>query len=205
MRKLWLQFCVLFAISCNSKQNNEFKNENRINRKCVYTVNDFVQSNKEYKYTKNIYPDFTEIIDSNKLQVAKGIYKFDQRGILRFYGFIIDKQNNCDFTVEYDSLGKETNSTGSEVIQWRLKKINKDSLNVTFLLFALNKSYSDINIEFGETKFNDLKLFAFNELTNVVGSQIEIKFIPGKTIYISGYRRVNCTLENKFFRDSTIL
>ncbi len=184
--------------SCDSK--NEIKNN------CRYSsgrlIEDFDSALIEVKSFPNgrVY----EILDKGSNIGAKGIYKFDEIGRLRFYAFLLSDSNDYTFSRQYDSLGRTIRVTGGEVVQCYFRKISTDSLKITFFLYGLSQKYADINLQYGTTYKTEVELFKSPIFSNILGGSImtELSKERGKIIYIMGKRLDICSASEYYFRDS---
>ncbi len=189
---------ILFVCSCNQKHDNT---------NCAYQVRDFINVYDTSRYKIKVYFDegMTEIKDRNTTVIERGIYKFDEKNILRFYGFLINETNGYHFGVDYDSLGNETERVGSEVVQWYFRKINDDTVRVTFLLFGLNNHYEQLTMQYPNGKIEQLELIKSERFSNLIGSSLDFakrQNGAGLSLYIKGYRINDCTQTKTAFKDS---
>lgn len=184
--------------SCKEKEN--------YNKGCTYTfsrLNNYLDSSKliSVDYGKD---EIKEVLDKGNNLGQRGLYKFDKNNILRFYGFLINTKNECDYCIEYDSLGRVANKTGTEVVQWYFRKLRGDSLAITFLLYTVNQSYSDLRIEYGLKRFNNIELQESETFSNLIGSTLDVEIQRNSgsdTVYIYGKKVDLCTSKDKAFKD----
>ena len=157
------------------------------------------------KLEKVEYPNegLIEITDKMNKRGERGIFKFDKNKVLRLYAFLINKNLDAIFTIEYDSLGNQITSTGSDVVQWYIRPLNEDTISLTFLLCRLNYSYDKIIVEAKKYKKNT-PLFE-SAFAGLVGSTINIPTKGVEKIYVSGLKQNKCSKEIKSFKDSTYM
>ena len=189
---------ILFVYSCNRKSDNT---------NCAYHVRDFINAYDTSRYKLKVYPDegMTEIKDNNTSVSERGIYKFDEKNILRFYGFLINDNNGYNFGVDYDSSGNEIKRVGSEVIQWYFRKINTDTIRVTFLLFGLRNHYEQVTIQYPNGETEQVELIRSERFSNLLGNSLDFskkQIVNDLPIYIKGYRINDCTQSRTAFKDS---
>jgi hypothetical protein len=75
-----------------------------------------------------------------------GLYRFDHKKNLRFYGFFIN-DNHFYYSEEYDSKGNVFQKEGVPIVSFDVwRKRDNDTVLFTGSLFSLNKKYEDIEI-----------------------------------------------------------
>lgn len=130
----FIVFCVIVA--CNRGRNSY----------CQYNLNQLlVIDTPKVSIT---YQDslIIEVRDNTKNGFG-GVYRFDQKKNLRFYGFFINK-TQFYYSEEYDAQGNILQKEGVPMVAfdvWR-KNINNDTVLFTGSLYALNKKYEDLEI-----------------------------------------------------------
>jgi len=151
--------------------------------------------------------EMKEVSDKVNIFGQRGIYKFDNSNVLKFYAFLLNEGNEYDFSIQYDSLGNETSNTGTEVVYWYFRKLRGDTLAVTFLLYTVNRSYRDLHIEYGMKRFDNLQLQKSKTFSNLIGSTIDVE-IPDNskdTVYIYGIREDACLRQSQTFKDFVLV
>lgn len=187
---------LIFIISCNFPQNKE--------RRCIYHINNLFESYDSGRFEINRDEGLTEVIDSVKSTGERGIYKFDENGILRFYGYLVNTDNDYYFGIEYDSAGHEINKPRSHVVRWFVSKLGNDSLKLTFLLFDINRSYGGVTLR-GINMDRKVPLFKSLRFSNLIGGDIIFPIPQDKTIYIKGFVKNSCNSEFEIFKDSVYI
>jgi hypothetical protein len=190
---------VLFATSCKlpiKKQNN-----------CFYSINKLFKDYDSSRFQISRFEKELEvnIFDSANQFGQRGVYKFDKSRNLLFYAFLKDSSNAYSFSLEYDSWGNAINKTGNEVVQWYLRKRGTDSLFVTFYLFAINSSYSNVSFIKKDDTIKNITLFENLSFSNLLGQTIAIPIAKGNSnmkLFIYGLKKNLCTNESTFFKDS---
>lgn len=198
MKKAIKALFILVLYSCNERSDNS---------NCAYHVQDFIRSHDTSQYNLKVYPGegMTEIKDTNTSVTERGIYKFDEKNILRFYGFLINENNGYHFGVDYDPSGKEIKRVGSEVIQWYFRKISTDTIRVTFLLFGLHNHYDQIVVRYPNGANEQVELMRSDRFSNLLGNSLDfakLQLNAGRSIYIQGDRINECTQSRTAFKDS---
>jgi hypothetical protein len=186
-------FCPLTF--CNSGKNKNI---------CSYKIDTLFKNYDSSKFIIKRYDNLVEVLDSVPQAEEKGIYKFDKNGVLRFYAYLLNENNDYYFGIEYDSLGREINKPKSTVVRCLVSKFGSDSLKLSFLLYKINNSYGDIQLE-GSNFLKKVSLFESKHLSNLIGADLIIPIPPNKTVYITGAMRNNCLFEATNFKDSVIL
>jgi hypothetical protein len=201
MKRFLLIITFFGIISCH--QNTENKHP------CIYLLSDLYRNYDSVKFrvsksrTKD-WVDLEEYSGSN----PKQLYQFDKNNRLRFYAFLFN-DSDYNFSEKYDSLGNTIGKTGSEIVKWFIEKHGSDSLDITFLLYTIHRSYGNINLIFGKQTFQNIKLFKSSEFSNLIGGTKRVSLTGEKvdrSIYLSGRKFNVCSNDTvTFFRDSAIL
>jgi hypothetical protein len=131
-----IAFC--FAVSCKNQSSGV---------SCQYSLNQLLAIDTPKLVSKIVQDTIIEISDKTKdsLNFGKGVYTFDRKYHLRFYGFF-DDEVHCKYSEEFDSVGNLIKVVGSPLLEYRLWKIRGDSLLFNVSLFALDKKYDELEI-----------------------------------------------------------
>ena len=195
-------FSRIFFTLCNSSTGTKSN--------CKYILDDLLQKVDSPKIEIKKYEkdSMTEAVDvSNNILEGRGLYKFDNNNVLRFYGFLVNNNNNdCYFSVFYDSSGSEIKRTGDDVVRWYAKTIAKDSFQLIFYLYAINNNFNNLKIKIDNYTISNINLVPSKMFSNLLGfSTIISKNITNRTIYITGERVNTCNKEKFPIKDSVIL
>jgi hypothetical protein len=189
-------FCLV--LSCNLKKD---KKEN-----CSYSIDHLLKDFDSSQFERIPFEEKIDFIEKKSSLGERGIYTFDKNNILRFYGFLINSNNEYDFSIQYDSLGNEISRTGRDVVQWYFRKLENDSLKVTFLLYSANYSFSNISLQLKNKSINNIKLFKSPLFSNLIGNSIVLPLVQGKdTVFISGQKVNLCTGKSQRFEDFVLI
>ena len=82
MIKQSLLIITIIVISCNQPSST--------NKNCLYSIDSLFSNYDSTKFEISRIDGFTDVIDAKNSIGERGIYKFDQQGALRFYGFLFD-------------------------------------------------------------------------------------------------------------------
>lgn len=168
-------------------------------KSCGYKLDDLL---KKYDTTKVVivsYDKMTEVLDIGNPDGEKGIYKFDENNILRFYGYIIDSSNDYYFGIEYDSVGNKVNFPKSHIVRWFSQRQHADSVKIAFLLYGIGYSYSNIKI-LNNNESIHIPLFESRRFSNLLAGETVLD--KAGTIYITGDFKDKCSGLQQSFKDS---
>ncbi len=198
MKKYIIYIASIFSIFIFSCSDNSTEKNKR------YTISDFFKKYDSSKFRTKEYEGWKEILDTVNITGERGLYKFDKNGTLRFYGYLLNENNDYFFGVEYDSLGNMIKAPKSNVIRWFVSKIGEDSLKLSFLLYGINYSYGKVKIE-DSNYLIKVPLFESKYFSNILAGDIIIKKPKKKIVYITGV--MNNHWQNKVsnFKDSVII
>lgn len=142
-------------------------------RDCSYTLHELEKNWDSTKLMRIDYQDYglTEVFDKPNLFGERGYYKFDENNTLRLYAFLRDSTNGYTFSIEYDSLGHEYKTTGTEVVHWYFRKLTGDSLAITFYVCSINRRYENVVLTYGSSNVSNLELLKHNYFSNLYGKQ----------------------------------
>jgi hypothetical protein len=92
------------------------------------------------------YKDDTlmEVRDNLK-ESPSGLYTFDNKKNLRFYGFFVN-ENEYRYSEKYDAKGNIIEKEGTPLVEYRVWKRSNDTVLFNVFLFSLNKKYEEIEI-----------------------------------------------------------
>lgn len=147
----------------------------------------------------------TEVRDKTE-NTSTGLYTFDQKKNLRFYGFFV-KENQYRYSEEYDSKGNIIRKEGTPLAEYRLWKGNNDTVLFNIFLFSLNKKYEEIEVIsnmrdtirpkylYKADIYSNMKCFAFKLPI--------VKTINDLVLYTKGTVINTCTQEKESFSDTT--
>jgi hypothetical protein len=156
--------CALALTSCVEYSKRE---------KCSYTIHSLFASHDSSLFEVNIYEGVTEVIDQHNDANERGIYKFDENGVLRFYAYLIDSLNNFFFSINYDSSGRQMGQLSSPVVRWFVSKADTESVSVMFLLYQVNHSYGEVRVIGNNVK--QVSLYKADKSSNLIGATITIQ------------------------------
>ena len=191
---IFLFSIFLFSCTQNIKDNNICKND----------IESLFAKYDSNKFEIRKFENLIELLDRPNPTGERGIYKFDDKNNLRFYGYLVNEKNDYFFSVEYDSLGNEIYKSQPNVVRWFVAKTTADSLRVSFLLYANNYTYRDIFIDYLSSK-KSIPLFKSKYFSNLIAGDLDIKKSNSGKIYISGFKKSKCSNKEIPFSDSTII
>jgi len=112
---------------------------------CRYTSTDLLRTHDSSLFEKKYYQqeNLIEFLDLGSRDGVKGIYKFDENKVLRFYAFLLSDSSDYVFSRSYDDEGHVVERSGREVIQWYFRKLPNESIKITFYMFCLRQCYKD--------------------------------------------------------------
>lgn len=173
---------------------------------CIYNSDKLFSEYTEKTLDTTYYEDgeFLEVIDKGSDIGSRGIYKFDKNKKLRFYAFLLNTQNEYDFSRVYDSTGCLVEQSGSEVVQWYLRP-QKDSIKITFYLFGLKKTYSDVSVFSKSIGEIPVKLFKSPIFSNLQVGSFMVSNRVNEKFNIKGKMFEKCTERLDFFKDSVFI
>ena len=156
---------------------------------------------------KNTDSAAIEVLDKRSQKGDRGLFRFDSKGNLKFYAFLVNYHNDYEFSIVYDSLGNRKRSTTGEVVHWFFFKRRDSALRFEFLLCAVDFNYADIKVEAGSFVSENVRLFE-SDFVKLIGAEIRIPsmYLVGHSkIYVSGMKQDKCTkIESSFIDSATI-
>jgi hypothetical protein len=151
-----------------------------------------------------VYEGF-EVFDPLNFYGERGLYKFDRRGRLKGYYYLLNKHNDAYFGIEYDTLGNITKQTINGALRWYYKKEGNDSLTIACYLFCLNKSYNNINLK-ANGKYVAVDLKKKTNVSNILSFKAKLKKdFRFKSLELTAMETNTCTNEIRKFVDSSII
>lgn len=199
MKGAILLFCFAiyaFTISCGNKDSTS----------CQYKLEQLT-SDTVVAVLINHYDTLTEVRDKVKDSTfSTGVYSFDEKRNLRFYGFFIN-ENEYRYSEEFDLKGNLIRKEGTPLLEYRLWKKNDDTVLFNCFLFSLNKKYEDIEIvtSYGDT-IRPTHLYKSDFYTNVKCFPFKLaglKKINNLIFYAQGVIVNTCTQGREYFSDTT--
>lgn len=194
----YLSFFVL--ISCNSKP--EVSKPTR----CFVRYDSLFKDvdTSKFEITRNTDSAAIEVLD-NKKPGPRGLFRFDEKGDLRFYFFLNNDHNDTNFYIEYDSTGERKRSTSQEVVQWTFFKRKDSILRFEFYLCSIDYNFGDIQLKAGKYKSDNIQLFETN-FFKLIGAEARFNLSnldSTKKIFITGRKQDKCSKVDSEFIDST--
>lgn len=188
---------VTFFIACNNKEEAS----------CYYRFNELLDSNKKNLIITYNTDTLIEVQDKVKDSTYSfGVYSFDKRENLKFYGFFIDS-THYKYSEEYDSYGNITKKQGPPLVEYRLFKEDKDTILFNAYLFSLNKKYEDIEIiSNNQDTIRPKYLYKADIYSNVKCFPFKLPVAENITdlvLYARGVIINTCTQEKESFSDTT--
>jgi hypothetical protein len=186
----------IFVVSCKNKDKNL----------CQYKLDQLTSDTIEV-IISNQNDTLFEVRDKVRDSTfSAGLYTFDKKKNLRFYGFFIN-ENQYRYSEEYDINGNVIRKEGTPLVEYRLWKNNEDTIIFNAFLFSLNKKYEDIEIQTnkGDT-IRPPYLYKSDFYTNVKCFPFKLpasKNINSLILYASGTIINSCTQEKESFADTT--
>ncbi len=176
---------------------------------CQYKLDQLLAVDSS-KFTSTVINDTTiEVRDKVKDSASfpRGIYLFDKKKNLRFYGFFLN-EDYYYYSEQYDSIGNLIAKEGDPLIKYNVFRKSNDTVLFSIFLFALHKKYEDIEIT---TSFKDTiipkYLYKSNLYCNIKCFNFKLK-VAGKIkdliCYISGKVQNTCTLQKEMFYDTVL-
>lgn len=167
-----------------------------------------------------------EYRDIGKDTITGGYYTF-KNGFLKSYYFLTEEEtgyvpktgdelleNNesnqtslCSYAELYDDKGQLINTLGIPSVFRYVKFIRPDSIYVNAKFFALNKTYSNIQVETNSGYHSTISLTNDSVFSNMKQASFQFHFGKKKRIwiYISGTFVQMCSSETKKFADTISL
>lgn len=147
----------------------------------------------------------TEVRD-NRDTSPSGLYTFDGKEKLRFYGFFVN-ENEYRYSEKYDAKGNIIEKEGTPLTEYRLWKGNNDTVLFNAFLFSLNKKYEDIEIitSMGDT-IRPKYLYKADIYSNMKCFPFKLpvaKNMSDLVLYAKGVIINTCTQEKESFSDTT--
>jgi len=190
MKVIWILILLSALFSCLGQKGD---------KNCCYKLDDLLKKYDTSKVKILSYDKMTEVLDNGNVIGEKGMYKFDENKILRFYGYLIDSSNNYYFGVEYDSAGKMVSFPKSNIVRWFIQNKDADSVKVAFLLYDVGYSYRNIKIHNNNRSIN-IQLFESKHFSNLLAGEVILE--KTGVIYITGDLKDECNGIQKSFKDS---
>ena len=187
-------FVVFLVWSCNSGHNNG----------CAYTVRDILKIDTPAIRIGYRNDTLTEVRDVGR-DSSMGIYTFDGRGILRFYGFFTDEEH-YRFSEEYDQDGNIISHEGSPLLEYRLSKQKNDTVLFNASLYSLKRKYQELLITSNQNDtIRPEHLFKSDYYSNVKTFAFKIRAksnINNLILYAHGTYLNECNQVTKSFNDT---
>lgn len=171
---------------------------------CFYSIDQMFKKYDSSKLEITKYDSLTEVRDSDNITGEKGLYKFDENRVLRFYGFLLDKENNYHYGVEFDSLGNPLNTPKSNVVRWYINKMDNHRIRISFLLFDIKKRYGDVTLDISENIIK-IPLFESKYFSNIIVGETIVILPQNKLVSLSGKMQDKCSNEIKIFTDTLLI
>jgi hypothetical protein len=147
-----------------------------------------------------------ELSDKTSKLGEKGLFRFDLSGNLRLYAFLINANNDTDFIIEYDSHGNHKRSVTRDVVEWQYFNRKDSSLNLDFLLCAIDYAYGQILIK--TKKFRQQVGLSQSAFLKLIGGRVNISYSEldsSRKVFITGVRQDKCSKVKQAFIDSITL
>jgi hypothetical protein len=193
-------FCISISflfLSCKRKKEER-------DTSCVhpYTLGFLLEDYDSSGFKILRHANSTVVTDTLSPTGLRGYYKFDKNGNLQCYSFLTDTSNYYNFSITYDSLGREINRTGDspDLVGWLIGKRGKDSLEISVLFYKINYSYWHVILT-GSDFSTWLPLFEMKQ-SNIIGGSFVINKHQKNTILLSGIIEDNCSNKQHRFTDS---
>jgi hypothetical protein len=201
MRLASIAYLSLFLlISCKSKP------KVAKSTKCFVSYDSLFKDvdTSKFDIVRNTDSAAVEVLDSKK-PGPRGLFRFDEKGDLRFYFFLNNDHNDTNFYIEYDSTGERKRSTSQEVVQWTFFKRKDSILRFEFYLCAIDYNFGDIQINAGKYKSDNIPLFETN-FFKLIGAEVRFNssnLNSTRKIFITGRKQDKCSKVYSEFIDST--
>jgi hypothetical protein len=197
MHRIYFIIIAILFYSCVSKMKKE---------PCIYTRDKLLKNFNNALLDSENYPNdsLLEVWDKGSSNDVRGIYKFNSAGILRFYAFLLSDSNEYNFSRTYDTTGNIVEKTGNDVVQWYFRKLQGDSIKLTFYLFGLDQSYSDLQLKLASDDLKEIKVFQSPIFSNILAGSIicDRASLDTEWIYLTGKRHNKCLNTDEKFADS---
>lgn len=187
----YFSFLLSLALSCKNPKNQATEIYCVVNLDSLKNKIDTLRL-EFYKFSEK---DSIEMRDTSIKNGEGSVFHFDNRGRLGLYAFMYDWPYSS-FMIQYDSLGRKRRLQEQEVVQWRFRPINADSiLDLTILLCAVDRNYGDLILFAGPYVDSSIQLNN-STFTKIIcfKSKVPIKGMPENShIYLRGRRGEKCT------------
>jgi hypothetical protein len=181
MKEYIVFLVVVIFCACQVRESKKYKN-------CSYTIEDFLVNTDTTKIKVHFYPtkEGYEIEDNHKKLQVGGLYKFDNQGRLKAYYFLLNRHNDFNSGIEYDTMGNIAKSfLYNKVLYWELQKSSSDSFYVTFYLYGIMQKYEDVRLLING-QIQKIDLHKSSNLSNLWATSVKIRKDP---------RYENCILQ----------
>lgn len=192
---------VLFS-SCITQKTNDIK--------CIPTVSNLNEKYKNQLGISAYYADgkVSVLTDVEMMPDSLfGAYYFYNSGTLKSYKFF-NSLNNYSYNVEFDSLGKVSNTEGSPIIMRLYRKTDNGSVRVTFLFSTLINEFRKIKIITNINYENEYFDLDPAPLTNIRSLTFDLPFedsVDDITINTQAEVFEKCTERNSILYDSMLI
>jgi hypothetical protein len=197
MPRIYFLIIAILFCSCVSKKKNE---------PCIYTRENLLKNFDNALLNSQNFPNdsLLEVWDKGSNNDVRGLYKFNTSGILRFYAFLLSDSNEYNFSRTYDTSGNIIEKTGNDVVQWYFRKLPGDSIKLTFFLFGLDQTYSDLQLKLASDDLKEIKVFPSPIFSNMLAGSIicDRGNLNSDFIYLTGNRHNKCLNTDEKFADS---
>lgn len=164
-------------------------------KKCTYTVDEIISNERAKVFSLDQQDNNYKIVkDKGKDSIRGGYYSFSKSGNLKEYLFYSTKEV-YSFREVYNDIGECIIAEGKPLVNYKLDRLNADSVNYTLYLYALKREYDSLKVKFmnsGEIYpllVTD-SLYSNMLITSFVGN---IKGHDSLSIYISVIQKDICS------------
>ena len=189
----YLMFVGLLILSVSCADN---RNSNGIN------MDDLLKSSKVFMPGADSY----QVLDKGKDSIIGGAYFFRNNKKLESYKFFGSK-NGYTYSEEYDINGNLVHTTGSPIVYRNIKEIGKDSVFITYYLFAYNKVYFQPKFSINDSSRIDLHLEEDTLYSNMMctSTGINIKGLSDFKLYFEVSCIDHFAEEGELLKDTLVL
>ena len=193
-----LMLCIMisasFLLSC--------KNDNAL---CQYKLEQLLVIDTPNTVITYQNDTLTEVRDKRK-DYPSGVYTFDKKKRLRFYGFFVN-ENEYRYAENYDTKGNIIEKEGAPLVEYRVWKRSNDTVLFNVFIFSLNKKYEDIEIVTNsQDTIRPKYLYQSDIYSNMKCFPFKLpvaKNINDLVLYARGFIINTCTKEREPFSDTT--
>jgi hypothetical protein len=184
-------FLLFVLVSCKNNRSS-----------CNANMDNFLMNDKVFMPGPNSF----QLIDKGKDSIIGGAYFFYNNKELQSYKFFGSKKAYT-YSEEFDVKGALIKRIGKPIVYKNIRELNKDSILITYYLFAYNKIYFKPGVSINDSSKIDMELKEDTLYSNMLSASIGVNTAGLSLIklYLDVECVSRCDMQAELLRDTMVL